>query len=199
MPTLTDASFRIAFLGDSKVGKSSIINRYCLNTYEAEHHPTIDHHIKPCIKILPYVRDGVQYTIQIELCMYDYASRVGYDRLTGPDEPHCVVLVFDASDMKSLEYIRNWYQGFGSTSTKPVIFVVCNKIDLHTMNSEMSAEAIIKEITRCVFVEVSAKYNVGIQDLFSKIAHRLVEMHPEVIDRYHNNNQYNHGCVCNIL
>ena len=127
--------FRIVFLGDQGVGKTSIIERYSTDRFDenynvgnwlAQSTVGIDFNVKDINK------NGMLYRLQ----MWDTAGQERYRSLipTYLKNAHCVVFVFDISRSKSLEDLLDWYKLFTDNQEAPGI-VVANKVDLSAARS----------------------------------------------------------------
>lgn len=154
----------IVFLGDSAVGKSSIINQYSNNTVSIEHRVTIG------IDFLTKIIDRGEKKVNLKI--WDTAGQEKFRSLI-PSYIHnstVAVLVYDITNRESFEHVQGWYTTV-LDNANPKIFVVGNKIDLEE-NREISEEEGRKyaESIDADFAEVSALNDININQLFERLA-----------------------------
>lgn len=124
--------YKIIFLGDQSVGKSSIIEKYIKDRFEeglnVTLHPTqptvgIDFHIKNV------TRNGRQFRIQL----WDTAGQERFRSLI-PNymkDANCAVMVYDVTKKSSIDNLKVWNEMFEEHQTPDALKVfVGNKIDL---------------------------------------------------------------------
>jgi GTPase SAR1 family protein len=203
--------FRIIFIGDSRAGKSSIIRRYCANDFSEKYTATTNLEFNSSIKICTYIKDEIEYSIPIRLHIWDTGNGgVTNDHTGGTFDStndniggcldyknylmnmDCIVVVLDVNEPQSLDNVKTWYNNFTHLNDvanhKPIIFMVGNKIDARNEN------VIIKFDLDFPYIEVSAKNNYMISDLFNRISYALLKTHPEIIDFYHTKYKNNTDC-----
>jgi len=193
--------FRIIFIGDKGCGKSSLIRRYCENDFETSYSPSLGIEKYEQIKICSTIKDNYEYKIPIGLQLWDTSS------IWHPDiikqyfaGMHCVVIIFDTSSNRAAADIKKWYQLLENfiiqtNITKPLIYVVGNKIDAGNRCSE---EIIYP------YIEVSAKTGFGVNNLFSDISYALIREYPELAYKNSKRKAFSSldvckYCFCNIL
>lgn len=122
--------YRIVFLGDQGVGKTSIIERYTTDRFDEGynvHMPLTQSTVGIDFNVRDLTRNGQHYRLQ----MWDTAGQERYRSLipTYLKNAHCVVFVYDVTKAKTLEGLQDWYKLFTDNQEAPGI-VVGNKIDL---------------------------------------------------------------------
>ncbi|KAH0788973.1 small GTP-binding protein [Histomonas meleagridis] len=162
-----EISFKVVFLGDADVGKTSIINKY-LN-YNEKIIPTVGAtNLKKSIDL-----NGVSYNLNI----MDTAGQERY-RTVVPLYLHganAAVLVTDVSKPESLESIDYWMSFIRENATDiSVIVLCCNKIDLADVRAYDSKSIQDKANEyQITYFETSAVSGVGIFKLFEFLISRL--------------------------
>ncbi|CAG9336263.1 unnamed protein product [Blepharisma stoltei] len=154
---------KIVFLGNAKTGKTSIISRFLHNTFSEEYAFTIG---------AAYTKKEYLYLNHvIRLSMWDTAGEERYMSLIPMYLPNSdeVVIVFDVTNRKSFEDIENWISFVNSAIRDPMIFVVGNKIEEDRVINFDEAHQKCSELG-CFYFEVSAKFNVHVQELFLVMA-----------------------------
>ena len=93
-------------LGESAVGKSSIILRFILNRYDADLMPSIGGKMQSReVKIT-----GTDEALK--LCVWDTAGQEKYRSVTPMyfHDANAVIIVYDISDSTSVESARSWHK-----------------------------------------------------------------------------------------
>jgi Ras-related protein Rab-1A len=165
-----DVIYKIILVGDSGVGKSSIVLRYSENTF-------IDSYISTIgvdFKIITLEIDGKIIKLQI----WDTAGQERFRTISTSyyRGAHAIIAVYDVCDEESLKNIENvWIPeiiAHGKPNIK--IFIAGNKCDSKAYKAITYDEG--KHVAQkhsAEFIEVSAKTNTNIQTLFENIVHIL--------------------------
>lgn len=169
----TRKSYKVIFIGDSSVGKTSILKKYTnINT---ETSSTI----------------GTEFTkkyidkYNLQLHIWDCAGQERFRALTRVyfrDTDICI-LIFDLSNPTSLESIKNyWIETYLKNSTKQHKFVlVGNKSDL-TINIDYNIIWYLVKTYNMKYIETSVVDNKNITNIFDLVCDLILE-----INTYDNN------------
>lgn len=161
-----DYVIKVLLIGSSGVGKSSISNQFVESKFEQLNVQTIgiDLRIKK-INCLGKI---------IKIQLWDTAGHERFRTLTssyyrGAD---CVILVFDLSRKTTFDDLPFWIGEIKKYSPKNIeYFLVGNKTDLSKRNiTSQEIEIFITSNKINNYMEVSAKTNLNIDELFKKIA-----------------------------
>ena len=144
--------FKLVFLGDQSVGKSSIISRYVYDTFDNSANPTIG---------VDFVVKSIYYgdnTYKIHF--WDTAGQERFKSLIPSYIKDCqiAVLVYDVTSRKSFDNISGWYENIQNERGDDIILgLLANKVDLE--NRVVSTEEGFKkaESIKAIFMECSAK------------------------------------------
>lgn len=160
-----DKLYKILIIGESGVGKSSIMMRYCDDTFESCHMSTIG----VDFKIKTYVVDNKIYKIQI----WDTAGQERFHTITTSYYRGAsgILLVYDITDINTFNTLTNWIQDIRDLSGPDIpIVIIGNKSDLtikrqisYTQGKEFA------DINNYQYIECSAKTNNNIDDVFMEI------------------------------
>ncbi|KAL7720852.1 Ras-related protein Rab-7b [Entamoeba marina] len=174
------ALFKTILIGDSGVGKTSLINRYVNNQFSDVYKATIGSDFL----IKPVTVNGNQYTLQI----WDTAGHERYSCVVttfyrGSD---CCILVFDVTSRESFSHLEKWKNEFieGANAANPAsipIYVVGNKIDCEPERREVS-ESQAREWCKLnghTYFETSAMSSQNVGDLFVTLAEEVVSKREE--------------------
>jgi Ras-related protein Rab-7A len=115
----------VILIGDSGVGKTSIIRRLSHNAFSESVTPTVG-----CPGYLPHeIMIGDQI---VQLQLWDTAGQETYRSLGSLlyHQAKCCVIVFALDDPKSFESLDSWYQSFSDVAGDGVpVYLVGNKQD----------------------------------------------------------------------
>ena len=166
--------FKLIFLGDQYVGKSSILNRFRQDKFEQDYQATIglDFHSKDVninsvpVKFILYDTSG-QKTFKSLIPMYTRDSNI-------------FLVLYDITNKDSFIHAEYWVNETKNLKKEDAIFVlVGNKIDLEEKRivSTKEAEDLANE-KGFLFYEVSAKTGEKVEDLFNN------KIFPEIARKY---------------
>ena len=154
--------YKIIFLGDQYVGKSSILNRFYQDKFEPDYQATIglDFHSKNV---------SINGT-NVRLLLYDTAGQEKFKSLIPMyiRDANIIIVVYDITSKDSFVHTDHWVNETKDLKREDAIFVlVGNKIDLEDKRvlETKEAENFANE-KGFLFYEVSAKTGQGIQELF---------------------------------
>ena len=156
--------YKLIFLGDQNVGKSSILNRFLSDTFVEEYQATIG---------LDFQSKNVQIDNQdVHLLLYDTAGQEKFRSLIPmyTRDANIILLVYDITNKESFENLYAWLKDLTNININEVIIcIVGNKIDLNEKR-EVSNEEGQKYAQEhdFIFQEVSAKTGEGFSELFYK-------------------------------
>ena len=168
---------KIILLGDSGVGKTSIINRYINNRFNPEMISSLGS--KSNEKIV--MRDNIKY----KLIIWDTSGQEVYRSLTNLfiKGSNIVILVYSIDSLSSFEGLDYWYKSLLEKieGDNYILAVVGSKVDL--INEEVISEEQGKkyaEEKKAFFKLVSSKEDPkGIEQLFEKLLDDLIQNYPE--------------------
>ncbi|KAL1507842.1 hypothetical protein AB1Y20_007450 [Prymnesium parvum] len=161
--------YKLVFIGDQSVGKTSIISSFMYDTFDAHYASTIG--IDFVSKSVP-VDDG---TVRLQL--WDTAGQERFRSLIPSyiRDSHVAVVVFDITNRESFASTAKWIADVRAQRGNDVVIVlVGNKTDLAAQRQVTSAE-----IEACaneqdiMFIETSAKEGFNIKLLFRRLATAL--------------------------
>ena len=150
---------KIIFVGDARVGKTSIINRIADNPFSETYEMTIG---------VDFMSKNLRYKGQnIILLMWDTAGQEKYKGLipTYVRNSSIVFVVYDISSKTSFKNVPSWVIFIKSIENTTII--LCgNKTDLTTREVEKNEGEQFAQKEGCHFFEVSAKTNDNIKLMF---------------------------------
>ncbi|MCQ2817349.1 MAG: Rab6 family protein [archaeon] len=157
--------YKLIFLGDQGVGKSSILNRFVQDRFEQDYQATIglDFHSK----------NATINGANVRLLLYDTAGQEKFKSLIPMyiRDANIIIMVYDVTNTQSLQNTNHWVTETKDLKREDAIFVlVGNKVDLVEQRqvTEKDGENFAKE-NNFLFMEVSAKTGKNIIELFHDI------------------------------
>ena len=166
--------FKIIFLGDQYVGKSSILNRFYQDKFEPDYQATIG---------LDFHSKNVSINGNtVRLLLYDTAGQEKFKSLIPMyiRDANIIIVVYDISNKDSFVHTEHWVNETRDLKREDAIFVlVGNKIDLDDKRvvERKEAEDFATE-KGFLFHEVSAKTGEQVQELFE------TRIFPEMARKY---------------
>ena len=158
--------YKILLLGDSCVGKSCILLRYCDNSFQEAHLTTIGLDFR--IKSLT-AEDNRKIKIQI----WDTAGQDRFRAITRNyyKGANGILLIFDVTDKRSYEHVREWVERIKEESPPgTIVYLIGNKIDQidkRVIDYEQGKK--LAEEFKVPYYETSAKFGDGINEVFQNL------------------------------
>lgn len=163
--------YKVIFIGNINVGKTSIIKRYVTKRFNDKYTPSVG---------IAYerIKIKVNSTSLVKLNLWDTAGNEKYKSVTkthfnGAD---VVLFVYDITDEQSFTELSSWITtvnemcGEGSYLS----YILANKTDLNAQRTISTSRGSVYANTHgCTYTEISAKTGANIDELFTSIAEAL--------------------------
>jgi small GTP-binding protein len=161
-----DFVHKIVFLGDTQVGKTSLIQRYVYDTLSPEMTRTIGAVLH--VKILEM--DG-EFHKQV---IWDLGGEESFAQLR---EQYCAsangaFFIFDRTNLKSLEHIDDWLNALYSSAGKVAVVAVENKIDLESVITDEQIRGML-EARGLQHIQTSALQNTNVNVAFDELIKKI--------------------------
>ena len=166
-----EIAIKVTLIGESSVGKTSIINRYTKESFSQELDSTLGANYSQ--------KKITRHGKKIRLDLWDTAGQEKY-RAIGRHfykESYIVCLVYDITNNDSFEKIKSiWYPDLKEYGEKlKIVALVGNKLDkyLEEEVNEEDAKKFAVEI-KAIYKRTSAMEGTNIEDLFNTLADKYL-------------------------
>ncbi|KAG9272101.1 ras-related protein Rab-21-like [Astyanax mexicanus] len=164
-------SFKVVLLGEGRVGKTSVILRYCENKFYDKHISTLQ---------ASFFNKKLNIAgNRVNLSIWDTAGQERFHAL-GPiyyRESNGAVLLYDITDPDSFQKVKLWVKELRRILGNEVcLCIVGNKTDLDKDRNVSAEEAErYAEAVGAQHHQTSAKLNTGIDQLFLSLCKRMMD------------------------
>nr|AFZ78867.1 Ras-related protein [Coptotermes formosanus] len=161
-------SIKLILIGDSSVGKTSLIMRYIDDKFSPNNLSTIGVDFKT--KYLEI--DGHQVKVQV----WDTAGQEQFRAITRAyyRNSNGILIVFDLTNRETFNQVKVWLQSIHDVSVDAVDVILCgNKVDLERAVSREEVEE-FASLSSVPYFETSCKLNTGINEMFMELATRAL-------------------------
>ena len=163
---------KLILVGETTVGKTSIINQYIDKTFKEEYMMTIGKE-----KSLKNINlEGKEVTLEI----YDTAGQIDYRAINKifMKNTDIALIVYDITNKKSFEELSDWINSVNqSNNNKNVIFgIAANKSDLYEQKviNKKEGEEFAKN-NNALFFETSAKDYDSVENVFLTLSEEYIK------------------------
>ena len=170
--------YKVLLLGDSTVGKTCFLLRYCDKTFEDAHLMTVglDYRLKSMV---------LKNEKNVKLQIWDTAGQDRFRAITKNyyKGANGIILIYDVTNFQSYENVKNWIaQIKESASQNVIVYLVGNKIDVKEEDRCVKTEdgKKIAEEFNLPFFESSAKLGININEIFEKIVEKIDEVYSKL-------------------
>ena len=169
-------TLKLAFLGDSAVGKTTIIETYMDVEFNEDFISTIGWDRKKTSIILD---DGKE----MELSIWDTAGQERYHSVAVKviKQVQGIIIVFDVTKKESFKNVVDWLQVIDDNFTDVSLILFGNKCDLEDKREVTEEEAIkFAKENNLKYLETSAKTKINIKEGISLIANEVYKKYKNV-------------------
>ncbi|XP_065334950.1 ras-related protein Rab-35 [Cloeon dipterum] len=179
-----DHLFKLLIIGDSGVGKSSLLLRFADNTFSGSYITTIG----VDFKIRTVEVDGERVKLQI----WDTAGQERFRTITSTyyRGTHGVIVVYDVTNGESFANVKRWLHEIEQNCE------VVNRILVGNKNDSPDKKVVLTEDAQrfadqmgIQLFETSAKDNINVEDMFMSITRQVLHSKKERRDRQNQGNE----------
>ena len=173
-----DCVYKILLLGDSTVGKTCFLLRYCDKRFQEAHLSTIglDYRLKSMT-----LKNGKNIKLQI----WDTAGQDRFRAITKNyyKGANGIILIYDVTNLQSYENVKNWISQIKEEANPNVlIYLAGNKIDVGEEERVVKTEEgqKIADELNLPFYETSAKNGLNVNEIFEDILEKIDEVYSKI-------------------
>lgn len=164
-----DYIFKVALIGDSATGKTSILLRFIDDYFTEDTKSTIG----VDFKIVSLLLDPKVYA---KMQIWDTCGSERFKSLTSSFIKTCsaFILVFDLTRTSTFQNIEHWIRTIKENTSPKFLILIGNKSDLveqRALNKDFILEYCQKHFFN--YLEISAKNNSNIEIMFKEVAYQL--------------------------
>ena len=173
-----DIVYKVLLLGDSTVGKTCFLLRYCDKTFQDAHLSTIglDYRLKTMT---------LKNKKNVKLQIWDTAGQDRFRAITKNyyKGANGIILIYDVTNLQTYENVKNWItQIREETNPNVIIYLAGNKIDIPEEERAVKTEE-GKEIAdeyKLQFKETSAKDGINVNEVFQELVEKIDEVNSKL-------------------
>jgi Ras-related protein Rab-1A len=164
----SEEKIKLLILGDSGVGKSSLMMRFTSQVFSP--------HMMGTTGIDMRVKDLVLENKLIKVNIWDTAGQERFRSIarTYYNGAHGIILAYDVNDKTSFTNIPLWLEDIKKHTSNVHILLVGNKIDLKSVVSEGEAKRFASE-HNIPFILTSAKTDENVQEAFLQLIKTILD------------------------
>ena len=174
-----DLSFKVVIIGDSKVGKTALINRFVGYDFQEEYSATVGFQFN---SFNSKVKDK-----EIKIQLWDISGssdQKSRDVIKGYlKKSDLAFLVYDITKRETFENIDTWLKFLEDNSASTNVILIGNKLDLEGQREVPKEEGGSKLNSKFVkFHECSAKNNINVKEIINEAAEILYESSKQTLN-----------------
>ena len=168
-------TYKVIILGDSKVGKTAFILRFCEDKFLEESLSTVGLDMK--------TKFVTRQNKKIQLQIWDTAGQERFRSITKNiyKGAHGILLMYDVTNKETFKHIKEWINNIrdniNNQIDKIALCVLGNKIDQPEEMKQVTEEdkQKFKDESNLDIMEVSAKSNININESIIELVDKMIE------------------------
>lgn len=167
--------FKVLIIGDTGVGKTSLIIQHADRRFAEQVSATIGVDFKQKL----YIRDSKRY----DLFVWDTAGQERFRNVVTAyyRDAHAALVVFDVTKRESFEHVSYWIADIRKRLPDIILILVGNKIDLPSARAVTHEEIskVAANLGLNSYIETSAKDGTAVDSTFDLLLERLITKHTD--------------------
>ncbi len=161
-----DFVYKLVFLGDSEVGKTSLVQRYVYDSFS----PEIGRTIGAMLHVKTVDVDDSKH----KLVIWDLGGQDSFFELR---EQYCAnasgaFFIFDRTRIETLQHIDDWLNALYTAAGEVAVIAVENKIDLESVISDDQIKGVL-EARKLKHIRTSATENTNVNQAFEELVREI--------------------------
>jgi small GTP-binding protein len=166
---------KVAIVGDSGVGKTSLIRRFVLDEYDDKYIHTVGTKVTKVKLTIPH---GVDTEVDMDMSIFDIMGQKGFRDMVKDTYFHDMqglLAVCDLTNRQTLDVLQDWIATALESGGDAPVYILVNKDDLRD-KAQFGDEAISKVARpwNAPYVFTSAKSGASVDDAFNALAIEIV-------------------------
>lgn len=181
---LLDEKMNLILVGESGVGKTSLLNQYTRGIFQSQVIATVGSSVKLLLGLEYFAKEELIEGRKTKIKLWDTAGQEQYKSLTKNfyRNANGIIIVFDVSNRKSFDAVKEWLQNVKDHSPKETkVVIVGNKLDLEREVSENEG-IFLAQSEKIKYFDCSAKENKGFQDCVVELTREISNANKPKID-----------------
>ena len=176
MPTLRRMKTKLVLVGETGVGKTSLIRRFVLNEYEDAYVPTVGTKVSKIELTVPH---GADMDVQMDMAIFDITGQKGFRDLVRETYYHGaqgLLAVCDVTQKESLSALSDWIPTALEIAGDVPAYLVANKKDLE--GKRVLGDEEIRQVAgsfAAPLILASARTGESVEDAFNLLAIEMVD------------------------
>ena len=170
--------YKVLLLGDSSVGKTCFLLRYCDKSFQDAHLSTIglDYRLKTLT---------LKNKKSIKLQIWDTAGEDRFRAITKNyyKGANGIILIYDVTNLQTYENVKNWItQIREEANPNVIIYLAGNKIDIPEDSRAVKTSDGLKiaDEYQLPFKETSAKDGMNVNEIFQELVEKIDEVFSKI-------------------
>lgn len=166
---------KICMVGEGAVGKTSLIRRFVLNSFDDKYLQTLGTKVSKKEIIVDYPEKGLE--LQIDMTIWDIMGQKGFRELLKEAYFYGakgIIAVCDVTRKDTLSELDDWIEGVYSVTGRVPIEFLANKVDLRETSA--IADNDLEQASKAYdsrFFFTSAKTGENVEKAFKELAERI--------------------------
>lgn len=166
---------KICMVGEGAVGKTSLIRRFVLNSFDDKYLQTLGTKVSKKEIIVDYPEKGLE--LQVDMTIWDIMGQKGFRELLKEAYFYGakgIIAVCDITRKDTLSELDDWIEGVYSVTGRVPIEFLANKADLR--ESTAIADTDLEQASKAYdsrFFFTSAKTGENVEKAFKELAERI--------------------------
>jgi small GTP-binding protein len=167
---------KLAMLGESGVGKTSLVRRFVANEYQDDYVKTVGTRVS---KVELEVPHGSDFEVHMDLAIFDLGGEKGFRDLvkeTYYHGAHALLAVADLGRKESLLALNEWIPAGLEIAGDVPVFMIVNKKDLDAKRA--ISDEVVRKFAGSVpapYAYASAQTGEFVEDAFNSVAIEIVD------------------------
>ena len=180
-----DEKYQLLIIGDSTVGKTSILSRYTNGTFNPNYLATVG--------LDNFTKDETIDNKIIRIKIWDTAGQERYKSLTNSffRNTQGIIIVYDVTNAETFENLKYWIQSIKNNMDSQIenipIIIIGNKIDVEKREIQFNEAESFGKSYNYPYFETSAKTGENIEEAILFLIKQMIKINSGIKEEEKNN------------